>query len=407
MDLPGFGRPTMLPTAVGLDAIFCLPANSLYQTIIAMHEAEELSALIADIYDTAIEPTSWPHVLAKICAFVPGCGSNLFSQDALCRVAQVHYSCGDDPHYVQLYLDKYIKMNPFFPAISFGEVGRVGTQSDIIPFDEFHETRFYREWAQPQGYVDCLFCLLEKTEAGCAMITVRRDVHNGLVDDELCRRLRLIAPHIRRAVLISRALEHSEAATDNLTNMLDHMSAGVFLIGAAGRITYVNRAGRILLSQHLTSKKGDLSIVLKDTADAVLTDLTTRRGQFDVGIDGVAEPFVDKRGEQYVAHVLPLTSGIRRLVGNAHAAVAAAFVRKARIGWSSPAETIAKIYRLTPSEIRVLPVLVEEGGVPQVAIALGISEETVKTHLKHIFEKTGKRRQADLVKLLAEFAQPI
>ena len=41
------------------------------------------------------------------------------------------------------------------------------------------------------------------------------------------------------------------------------------------------------------------------------------------------------------------------------------------------------------------------------ASVLGIAEPTVKTHLKRLFEKTGTHRQADLVKLVAGFSNPL
>jgi DNA-binding CsgD family transcriptional regulator len=50
---------------------------------------------------------------------------------------------------------------------------------------------------------------------------------------------------------------------------------------------------------------------------------------------------------------------------------------------------------------------VKVGGVPEVAEALGVAENTVKFHLRHLFEKTGTGRQADLVKLVAGFANPL
>jgi DNA-binding CsgD family transcriptional regulator len=68
---------------------------------------------------------------------------------------------------------------------------------------------------------------------------------------------------------------------------------------------------------------------------------------------------------------------------------------------------IARTYKLTPTELRILLAVVEIGGVPEVAEALGVSPETVKTHLGHLYEKTGARRQADLVKLVAGFASPL
>ena len=55
----------------------------------------------------------------------------------------------------------------------------------------------------------------------------------------------------------------------------------------------------------------------------------------------------------------------------------------------------------------MLLAIVEIGGVPDVAEALGIAETTAKTHLAHLYAKTGTSRQADLVKLVAGFASPL
>jgi DNA-binding CsgD family transcriptional regulator len=104
--------------------------------------------------------------------------------------------------------------------------------------------------------------------------------------------------------------------------------------------------------------------------------------------------------------VLPLTSGARRRAGTASTVAAALFVRKAAMEQPSPPEIIARTYKLTPTELRVLLAIVEVGGAPEVAEALGVAESTVKTHLGRLFEKTGAARQADLVKLVAGFANP-
>jgi DNA-binding CsgD family transcriptional regulator len=57
--------------------------------------------------------------------------------------------------------------------------------------------------------------------------------------------------------------------------------------------------------------------------------------------------------------------------------------------------------------LRVLMAIVEVGGVPEVAVALGVAESTVKTHLGRLFVKTSTGRQADLVKIVAGFATPL
>jgi DNA-binding CsgD family transcriptional regulator len=65
-----------------------------------------------------------------------------------------------------------------------------------------------------------------------------------------------------------------------------------------------------------------------------------------------------------------------------------------------PGEAFARLYKLTGGELRVLLALAQGLGGKEAADMLGISEPTVRTHLQHMFSKTGTPRQADLLHLL-------
>ena len=126
-------------------------------------------------------------------------------------------------------------------------------------------------------------------------------------------------------------------------------------------------------------------------------------GDAALGRKGISIPLKARTGERFIAHVLPMTSGARRKAGVFYSAAATVFVHEAVLNLPSPPEAVAKEFRLTPAELRVLFAIIEVGRVPEVADVLGISEATVKTHLHHVFEKTGATRQADLVKLIAGY----
>jgi hypothetical protein len=66
------------------------------------------------------------------------------------------------------------------------------------------------------------------------------------------------------------------------------------------------------------------------------------------------------------SHRLPSTRGARP-AGISCSAAAALFVRKAALAAPSSFEVIGKAFKLTPTELRVLPAVVDVGGVPQVA----------------------------------------
>jgi DNA-binding CsgD family transcriptional regulator len=119
----------------------------------------------------------------------------------------------------------------------------------------------------------------------------------------------------------------------------------------------------------------------------------------------VALPVIAPNGDRYLVHLLPLSSGMRD-AGGAPASAAAVFVRRAVLDDLVP-EVIARAFDLTPAELRVLLAVVEVGGIPQAASALGVADSTVKTHIGRLFEKTGTCRQADLVKLAAGYCTPL
>jgi len=375
-----------------------------------MDETEQLSTLIGDIYDAALDPARWTDVLSKTARFVGGPAASLYSKDATSKTGSVTYGYGIAPRYQQLYFDKYVKLDPTTTGHFFAEIEELVAVADLIPYNEFIETRFYREWARPQGLVDCVNAVLDKSVTSVALFGVFRHERDGIVDDETRQRMGLIVPHIRRAVLVGRLIDLRAAEAATFADTLDGLSAGMFLVDANGRIVHANAAGHAILTAGDFLRAAGGRLVAGDPqTDRQLRDIFIAAGNGDaaIGIKGIALPLTARDGKRHVAHVLPLNSGTRRRSGIAYAAAAAVFVHKAALEMPSPPEAIAKAYKLTPTELRILLAVVEVGGVPEVAEALGITEGTVKTHLHRLFEKTNTTRQAELVKLVAGYSTPL
>src|SRR5262245_28000259 len=214
----------------------------------AASESEEVSHLIGDIYDAALDPGLWPSVVESIAHFMPGAFVNLFSQDATRKTAQAFYTYGISQDYLDLYFQKYIHLNPMFPTTLFFEVGRVLTENDIMPKAEFNETRFFKEWVRPQGLVDSMAAILEKSATSLAGIAVGRGEQHGLVDDDALQRMGLLVPHVRRAVTIGQVIDLHKVEAAALADTLDGIAAAIFLVDAAGRIVHANLAGHAMLS---------------------------------------------------------------------------------------------------------------------------------------------------------------
>jgi hypothetical protein len=201
-----------------------------------MREGEQLSSLIGDISDAALDPALWSAVLGKTRGFVGGSASALYSKDAIRKSGKLHYEESDiDRHYRKLYIEKYAKLDPFTTGHFFAEIEQPIGVADLMPYDEFLETRFYKEWFRPQSIVDGVTGALEKSATSVVLFTIFRHQRDGVVDDETRHRMRLIVPHMRRATLISRIIDLKTAEAASFADTLDAIRAGMFLVDARGR----------------------------------------------------------------------------------------------------------------------------------------------------------------------------
>jgi DNA-binding CsgD family transcriptional regulator/PAS domain-containing protein len=360
-----------------------------------MSDTEQVASLIGDIYDAALDPSRWTAVLRRTRDVIGGSAAAVFSKDARTKRLQIYHHCGGmDPSYRQLYFDQYERLDPTTGIEVMSAVGEPIGIVHIMALEDFRKTRSDPECRRPQGVADFAAAALDKTATCAVHFGVFRQHQHGFVDDDTRQRMRQIVPHIRRAILIGKVIEHKTAEAATFADALDGLSAGMFVVDAEGRIVHSNASGQALLED------GAAARALKDVVAASGDDAA-------MGMKGIAVPLMGRDGQRYAAHVLPLAAGERRRARASYEAVAAVFVRKAEIEAPSAPDIIAKYYQLTPTELRVLLAIVDIGGVRETSEALGIGESTVKTHLHRVYGKTGASRQADLVKLVASFSSPL
>ncbi len=364
-------------------------------------------ALITSIYDAALDAALWPGVMKAINDYVCGCGTSLVAEDRANLAAQLHQDYGSDPGWTKLYVEKYVALNPL-PRLGMAfPISEVFTMYDLVPEAEFKASRFFLEWVKPQGFVDTAVVNLDKTATSFAALVVRRSEQEGLFDDAARQRLSRLAPHVRRAVLVGKTIEFHASRASLLSETLSKLTAAAFLLATDGRVMFTNDAAKALLrAGQLLSDGNNHLTAINAKADTALRNsiVAAARGDEALGVRGLAIELSSDPDERWLAHVLPLTEGTRLDAARTHAAAVAVFVRKASLDLQWPLEAVGKLFNLTPMELKILQAVIDVGGAPAIAQKHGISEGTVRTHLKSIFAKTGAKRQVDLIKLIASHA---
>lgn len=200
-----------------------------------------------------------------------------------------------------------------------------------------------------------------------------------------------------------------------LAGVLDLLTMGVILVDATGRIVRENAQGRAILAAGQPLRcHGDHLTAVDTRSAACLRDAIGRAaiGAADVPSSGFPVVITSGNGADLAAWVMPLkpraVEGVSGAGEHGCLGQVAVFVRELVATCDAvPVEHFAKRFGLTPAECRVLLMLTKGMTPVETAHCLGTAHATTKTHIARLFQKTGARRQADLIRLVMSALAPV
>ena len=95
-------------------------------------DPQKPSDLIGDIYDTVLDQSLWEGVIERAAHFVRGTGAALFTKNVANQDGSVQYVVGIDPHYTQLYFDKYVTLDPATGGHFLAEIEQPVAVADLM-----------------------------------------------------------------------------------------------------------------------------------------------------------------------------------------------------------------------------------------------------------------------------------
>ena len=183
--------------------------------------------------------------------------------------------------------------------------------------------------------------------------------------------------------------------------LLKLFAMGVVLLDGEGRVRAANDRARGVLyaGEDLQLTDGRLTAVRRDEASELARIFAGTCPLATVG-------GMHARGAMRMGRASE--SGARRtlLVADSHARGAASvsdfvlFIHEPGPGAVVSEATLRTLYGLTRAEARIAALLVNRGAVTSIAAEIGVSANTIRTHLKRVFGKLGVRSQLELIRVV-------
>jgi len=273
------------------------------------------------------------------------------------------------------------------------------TEHDLFTDEELGADPFYYELLWPAGLGWAAATAIPLPTGDTLYLNLERVRDRGPVESTVIQQLDMLRPHLARSALLSARLQMERARVASETLAVIGLPA--LVLDEKGKVLAANRLIEALTG-HLHSRARD-RVSLKDrAADSLLRDAVAA---IDVAGGTVRSfPVRDAGAEaMMVVHVVPIRLSARDIFVRCAAVLV---LTPVTLPQAPPVELVQSLFDLTPAEARVARGLASGTTVKDIATNGGISQNTIRTHVRGVLEKTGCNRQAEIVALLTGIASP-
>ncbi|MDR5781009.1 helix-turn-helix transcriptional regulator [Caballeronia sp. LZ065] len=358
--------------------------------------------LIYHVHAAGDSDEAWSGVLARIRAQFQVRWAALAQHSFATREARALYAAPPDPRLCEALAD-HSANNPWFLSSDAYREGRVLSGDELLSNRELVKTDFYRGMLLPHGLFHRLCGVIARRNA----LVYTLDLHRGPEEPRFGTRERhafaALLPHLTLALDIRWRRRETEDMNRALTSMVNAQARAAMLVDEHAQLVFgsdgAKRACEGAAGLRIEHGRLVAAVSADDRAlqDAIVS--ATRARTFDdaqtahvlsLSAPGCAAPAVVAvrnagpvfRAELGETRHLAIVTALNACAEDDH--TDCAFVRQ---------------FGLSPAQARMNALIVTGHSIANAALALHISENTARSHLKQIFRKTDTHSQMELVHL--------
>lgn len=362
------------------------------------------TSLVRAIHAASLDTGAWPAVLERLRhhlgARVVTLGHHAFATGSDSAMVEA----SDTGHFSQD-MARFSAHNPWFLSSDDYVPGRVMSGDELIEPHALRRTDFYRHFLQPRGLLHMLCGVVDQRGRGAHCVSIYRAEEQGAFDAQMKAELGLLLDHITLSLQSQWRWQAADDLAHALLSVSEHDTRPTLLVTADAEPVYRNRAAAQLLEGGNGLGMDGPRLVATSPADRrVLAQSIERLARLEPG-DPAAAPAVltlaGGLGRPGVVVVVRAAGQVFAHQAGARQGLAAVAVRGGNADHDPARCVFARQYELTAAQAKVSALVFAGQSLATVSRSLNLSENTVRSHLKQIFQKTDTHGQMELVHLHA------
>lgn len=351
------------------------------------------ASVVDAIYDAGVGETSWAHVGRMLEARLLGPTAIFVRTD---RGVGTLTACSNlDECRALDYVERLWTEDRAMTAIGRSVSNEAVCDTALISDSDRGRSEFYGSYLPQVNAGRGLYVPVFRSRRETVVVSVQRPRSMGEYRPAELDFVQHLQPHFGRALRASRRLTETRRLQDAGLIALAQIQAGIILANAQGEVRFMSSKAESLLPDYgLSVRNGKLFARRSDLQGPLCRAVATAAKTASVSAEEIVVP--SSSGSLLLLCVAPLRRGHQDLTDEPLALLTLGAPAPQRCAVTH----FARRYQLSGAERRLLAALVEGTRLSDYAEDAGVALSTVKSHLSTIFDKSGQRRQADLIRFV-------
>lgn len=358
---------------------------------------DELGSLLETIYDAALDDAVLATLPARIARFVGGnsCVIQRHDADGSCELLSFnHFGAELAAEYTRHFADS----DPWVQALTRNSNGAAISVDRYLSRSVYMSSFGYNEFARKNrlDMIHCIGAVSPLPGDAIAGLAVHRGLHQSAFDVAEEQKLQALLPHIRRLLTLRARIATADRRAATADDMFAQLPIAILLLQADAQVVYASAQATALLARGdglAWSPGGRVRAERQSDSEALRAEVARASSRIGGGALQVRRSSGARALQLVVAAVTPRDAMTSR--------GALVLVVDPESQAAGLADTLVALFGLSKGEARVAAALAEGATLPMIAEAGGVKLSTVQTQLKRALEKTGSRRQTDLIALVS------
>jgi len=360
-----------------------------------MGVAANEDAIVRSIYDAALDDHAWQDLPRLISQYLDGESAVIWFAEG--ESAPDFASFNQSPELLSRYAEHFRFVDLFTKAVLGHDLYSTAFDgADLIGEHTLRQSEFYYDFLRVADILPNIGAHMHLGPGLISAVGVFRSVTASAFKDVHKEKLQSLIAHLEQMLMLRRHLSSQRLGLEMTKAALHSLPSGIVICDKQAHVLFANAAAEAIVASHGAISLHPASHTIAAGTPEHSVELRRLICEAAQSRPGGALCLSDESGDRVLVVVSPLPPALDEIPERALVTL-----RSEMDSLGAVAEMLVALFGLTAAEADLAWSLMQNQSLASIQLRRGVSENTIRSQLAHVFAKTRTGNQRELVRLLS------